>query len=82
MHGIKALGMARAIRDSPGVEEATCPGLHNLPGKTDISKRRHQLVWIALSPSCVPPSSDLFSAYEAVLLKDRINSSSTRGEFS
>lgn len=46
-HGLNALAVARALQDSPDVEEVMYPGL---PGKTDISKRRHQLAWNALSP--------------------------------
>ena len=46
-HGLNALAVARALQDNPGVEEVIYPGL---PGKTEVSKRRHQLAWNALSP--------------------------------
>ena len=46
-HGLNALAVARALQDSPGVEEVIYPGL---PGKTEASKRKHQLAWNALSP--------------------------------
>lgn len=46
-HGLNALAVARALQDSPGVEEVIYPGL---PGKTDASKRKHQLAWNVLSP--------------------------------
>ena len=46
-HGRNALAVARALQDCPGVEEVIYPGL---PGKTEVSKRRHQLAWAALSP--------------------------------
>jgi cystathionine gamma-lyase len=64
-HGLNALAVARA---SPGVEEVIYPGL---PGKTDDSRRKHQLAWNVLSPHArrfiqpsgtedlhVPPPSD------------------------
>ena len=46
-HGRNALAVARALEDSPGVEEVIYPGL---PGKTEVSKRRNQLAWSGLSP--------------------------------
>ena len=46
-HGRNALAVARALQDSPGVEEVIYPGL---PGKTEVSKRRHELAWATLSP--------------------------------
>ena len=46
-HGRNALAVARALENSPGVEEVIYPGI---PGKTEVSKRRHQLAWTALSP--------------------------------
>jgi cystathionine gamma-lyase len=46
-HGRNALAVARALEDSPGVEEVIYPGL---PGKTEESKRRHQLAWTNQSP--------------------------------
>ena len=46
-HGRNALAVARALEESPGVEEVIYPGL---PGKTEVSKRRHQLAWTSLSP--------------------------------
>ena len=45
--GLNALAVARALQDSPGVEEVIYPGLL---GKTNISKRRHELAWNILSP--------------------------------
>jgi Cys/Met metabolism PLP-dependent enzyme len=45
-HGCNALAVARALEDSPGVEEVIYPGL---PGKTEVSKRRHQMAWTSLS---------------------------------
>lgn len=45
-HGRNALAVARALEESPGVEEVIYPGL---PGKTEVSKRRHQLAWSGLS---------------------------------
>jgi cystathionine gamma-lyase len=46
-HGRNALAVARALEDSVGVEEVIYPGL---PGKTEVSKRRHERAWAALSP--------------------------------
>ena len=46
-HGLNALAVARALHNSPGVEEVIYPGL---PGKTDDSRRKHQLAWNVLSP--------------------------------
>ena len=46
-HGRNALAVARALEDCPGVEEVIYPGL---PGKTEVSKRRHELAWTSLSP--------------------------------
>jgi len=46
-HGRNALAVARALEDSPGVEEVLYPGL---AGKTEDSKRRHQMAWGSLSP--------------------------------
>jgi cystathionine gamma-lyase len=46
-HGRNALAVAKALEGSPGVEEVIYPGL---PGKTEVSKRRHQLAWTCLSP--------------------------------
>jgi len=46
-HGRNALAVARALQDSAGVEEVIYPGL---AGKTEVSKRRHQRAWAALSP--------------------------------
>ena len=46
-HGRNALAVAKALEDCPGVEEVIYPGL---PGKTEVSKRRHQLAWTSLSP--------------------------------
>jgi cystathionine gamma-lyase len=46
-HGRNALAVARALEESSaGVEEVIYPGL---PGKTEVSKRRHQLAWTSLS---------------------------------
>jgi len=47
-HGRNALAVARALEESggAGVEEVIYPGL---PGKTEVSKRRHQLAWTSLS---------------------------------
>ena len=46
-HGRNALAVAKALVDSAGVEEVIYPGL---AGKTEVSKRRHQLAWASLSP--------------------------------
>lgn len=46
-HGLNALAVARALEDSPGIEEVIYPGL---PGKTEVSRRRHELAWNSLSP--------------------------------
>ena len=46
-HGRNALAVAKALEDCPGVEEVIYPGL---PGKTEVSKWRHQLAWTSLSP--------------------------------
>ena len=46
-HGRNALAVAKALEDCPGVEEVIYPGL---AGKTEVSKRRHQLAWTGLSP--------------------------------
>ena len=65
-HGRNALAVAKALENCAGVEEVIYPGL---AGKTEVSKRRHEIAWSSLSPHArrfiqqefgdghVPPSS-------------------------
>lgn len=46
-HGLNALAVAKALQACEGVDEVVYPGL---PGKTELSKRRHALAWRSLSP--------------------------------
>ncbi|PPQ93613.1 hypothetical protein CVT25_000947 [Psilocybe cyanescens] len=46
-HGKNALAVARALQLEPGVEEVIYPGL---PGKTEYSRKKHELAWRMLSP--------------------------------
>ena len=45
-HGLNALAVARALENTPGVEEVIYPGL---PGKTEASRRKYELAWSVLS---------------------------------
>ena len=88
-HGRNALAVARALEDSAGVEEVIYPGL---AGKTEVSKRRHQMAWISLSPHArrfiqqefgdgdlhVPPSSGFpYSGMISFRIRGGLNEANT-----